>query len=238
MWLVSLDGPGGVVAAEPPKEDRVTPLWQLIVSGAVGSSLTYVFTWWRERKRMKDAYRAPQREAIGGIIAATHELLLAEGDFRDVIGELAKDGRGQPARQFNDDELDRVAKEFSRAILGIDRAFQVGRLTIVDATCYEKMGRAYNRFVQIKNAFGNIGSIEQTADNLEAATARINEFARQLNSDVADLVVASHKRVFPVQSVWNRYRRRDVAKRLRAEAAFFPTPGDDGDSPPTAVGES
>ncbi len=203
----------------------MTPLWQLLVSGAVGSSLTYSLTWWRERKRMKDAYRAPQRDAIAGIIAATHELLLADHDFREVIGELARDARGERARQFTDDELDRVTREFSRTALGIERAFQVGRLTVVDATCYEQMGHAYNRFVQIKHAFGDILA-NQTPGTLDIATERMNAFARKLNRDVADLVLASHQRVSPVQSIWNRYRRREVAKRLKAEAAFFPTASD------------
>jgi hypothetical protein len=191
---------------------------QIIGGGAVGASLAYALSWWRERRRTKDAYRAPQREAIGGIIAATHELLLAETDFRQAISELANDARGQLARKFTDEQLDTVTREFNRTALGVDRAFQVGRLTIVEAACYEKMGVAYNRFVQIKNAFGDVLG-NQTVDNLDVATSRMNDYARQLNRDVADLVLVSHTRVSPVQSVRNRFLRRGVRRRL--EAKFF-----------------
>lgn len=191
---------------------------QIVGGGAVGASLTYALTWWREPKRMADTYRAPQREAIGGILAATHELLLAESDFREAMGELAKEAQGESARGFSDEDLDRITKEFNRTALGIDRAFQVGRLTIVEAACYEKMGVAYNRFVQIKNAFGDLLA-NQTPENMLVATDRMNGFARQLNRDVADLVLVSYLKVSPVQSMRNRVRRRGVQRRLKAASS-------------------
>jgi hypothetical protein len=202
-------------------------LIQIVGGGLVGSALTYGLSWWRERRRTKDAYRAPQREAIGGIIAAMHELLLAEGDFREAIGELANDARGQPVRRFTDEQLGAVTREFNRTALGVDRAFQIGRLTIVEAACYEKMGVAYNRFVQIKNAFDDVLA-NQTVDNLDVTTGRMNDYARQLNRDVADLVVVSHTRVSPVQSLRNRYLRRGVRRRLEAE--FFEQPAGEDSS--------
>jgi hypothetical protein len=38
------------------------------IGGVAGAALTYVLTSWRERCRTQDAYRAPQRRAIGGVV--------------------------------------------------------------------------------------------------------------------------------------------------------------------------
>ncbi|AYJ06359.1 hypothetical protein MAA44156_03430 [Mycobacterium avium subsp. avium] len=50
--------------------------------GVFGAAVTYGLTWVRERRRTLDAYRAPQRQAIGDIVAATHELMLRELESR------------------------------------------------------------------------------------------------------------------------------------------------------------
>jgi hypothetical protein len=51
-------------------------------------------------------------------------------------------------------------------MLGVDRAFNVGRLTIVDAECFEAMGIAYNEFVKVKDAFSDFGTLQQTPANI------------------------------------------------------------------------
>ncbi|UQX12612.1 hypothetical protein [Candidatus Mycobacterium methanotrophicum] len=45
--------------------------------GVLGAALTYALTWVRERRRILDAYRAPQRQATGDIVAAAHEFICA-----------------------------------------------------------------------------------------------------------------------------------------------------------------
>ena len=67
------------------------PILTVICSGIAGSAFTYGLTWVRERRRTNDAYRAPQRVAIGDIVAATYELTLRVYALRDVNEELAKD---------------------------------------------------------------------------------------------------------------------------------------------------
>jgi hypothetical protein len=120
-----------------------------------------------------------------------------------------------PHREVSDEHMEAVLGAMYRALLGVDRAFNIGRLTIVDATCFESMGVAYNEFMRIKNAFGDIGE----SANLAPMTGEIERYLRQLNRHVADLVLASHRRVSPVQSLWNRGRRRAVRRRL--EAKYF-----------------
>jgi hypothetical protein len=138
----------------------------LIGGGVAGALLTYGLSWWRERRRTLDSYRAPQREAIGGIIAATHELLLRETDFSQAMGDLANEAGGKSHRTYSDRELDDVTSQLNRAMLGVDRAFNVGRLTIVDAECFEAMGIAYNEFVKVKDAFSDFGTLQQTPANI------------------------------------------------------------------------
>lgn len=190
-----------------------------VATTAAGGLITYALTWVRERRRTLDAYRAPQREAIGGIIAATHELLLRESDLREALTELINQGRGQPHRKVSDEQLAAASNGINAAFLGVDRAFNTGRLAIVDAVCYEKMGVAYNEFVRLKNAFGDWS---ENADNLARLTAEVQRYAVQLNRHVADLVLAAHQRVSPVQGLWNRGRRRAVSRRLQAK--YFEQP--------------
>lgn len=52
------------------------------------------------------------------------------------------------------------------------------------------------------------------------------QYARQLNRDVADLVLASHTRVSPAQSLWNRYLRLGVRQRLESEFVHQPAIGE------------
>jgi hypothetical protein len=52
--------------------------------------MTYGLTWLRERRRILDAYRAPQRHAIGDIITETHALMIRELEMRTALTELVE----------------------------------------------------------------------------------------------------------------------------------------------------
>jgi hypothetical protein len=112
----------------------------VICGGIAGSLVTYGLTWVRERRRNDGAYRAPQRIAIGDIVAATHELTLHVHAFRDVCDEFTRRTEGREFREISEAELNEVSNQTRRALLGVGRAFHVGRLTIVDAECFEAMG--------------------------------------------------------------------------------------------------
>jgi hypothetical protein len=168
----------------------VAAILTVVVGGIAGSALTYGLTWLRERRRTIDAYTATQRVAIGGIVAATYELTLRVCAFRDVLEELAKQGEGKQFREISDAELDEVSYQTSRALLGVRRAFQTGRLTIVDAECYEAMGEAFNNFTKLGGALQGVGELTPTATNMREKTASIVSFTEGLNRDVVTLVKA------------------------------------------------
>jgi hypothetical protein len=56
--------------------------------GVLGAGVTHGLTWVRERRRTLDAYRAPQRQALGEIITATHSSTRASARWcaRQMIG--------------------------------------------------------------------------------------------------------------------------------------------------------
>jgi hypothetical protein len=51
---------------------------QVVLGGIAGSLVTWCLTWYRERRRLIDAAREPQRQAIAGIAAAAYELFMQQ----------------------------------------------------------------------------------------------------------------------------------------------------------------
>ena len=194
----------------------------VICAGIAGSGLTYGLTWVRERRRTNDAYRAPQRVAIGDIVAATYELTLRVYAFRDVSEELVKESEGKEFRKICDAELDEVSDQANRALLDVGRAFNVGRLTIVDAECYAAMGEAFNNFAKLQTALRGVGELTPTANNMREKTGSVVSFTEGLNREVVALVKAGQERLSPVQTWRNKRRREEVHKRL--EATYFEPP--------------
>lgn len=214
MCLVSLDGAGGSVGAESTKEDRVTPLWQLFISGAVGSSLTYAFTWWRERRRMEDAYRAPQRQVIGDILAASHELQLRVLNWRRVLTDLIEE-----IRQDRADNLPAISARmheaenaYAAALLGLRRALEVGSLTVVEVQCWQEMVVVAAAFARFDD--GPDSEEISSADDAEQFVARLGERADHLRVAVSKLVQTANERVTPVESSRNRRQRRESQRKL------------------------
>jgi hypothetical protein len=158
----------------------------------------------------------PQRQAIGDIVAATYELLLSESTMRDGAEELMS----HPDR-ITDAELDTIGNVFARGLYGMDRAFSVGKITVVDSACREAMGDAYNEFVL------RVRSLHSRFADITPATAPqlfptfLDEFrsaAKQLNIAVANLVEVGQGRISPTQSLLNWSQRRGVKNRLLQRA--------------------
>jgi hypothetical protein len=171
----------------------------VIGGGIAGSALTYGLTWVRERRRTNDAYRAPQRVAIADIVEATYELTLRIYSFRDVCEELAKQSEGKDFREIPDAQQEEVSDQTKRALLGVGRAFHAGRLTIVDAKCYEAMGEAFNNFAKLQSALQGVAEMTPTPDNMREKVRSIVSSTEALNADVVSLVYAGQKRLSPVQ---------------------------------------
>jgi hypothetical protein len=208
----------------------VTPLWQLFVSGAVGSSLTYAFTWWRERRRMQDAYRAPQRQAIGDILAAAHELrrrnLDASLAMADMIELIRQDQTPTDATQ-----LWATSSAQGDALLAAQRAMLVGRLTIVDAPCWEAMGVATAALDEVTSAISSKIDAPpmKTADEIERHIDTLDALVEKYGDAVNALVLGAADRLSPAESLRNR-RDRQAARRRLGER--FPRPPE----PPSVEG--
>jgi hypothetical protein len=215
MLLFSEDGAGSAVVAEASKEDRVTPIWQLLVSGAVGSLLTFGFSWWRERRRSKDAYYAPQRTAIGDIVTVTATVMVRELEARTYLKDLV-----QLDQEGRSGDLDFDVTKTPVAALGIstldaERAFQIGSLSIVDAPCFEAFGAAYFELTRLRQRMAlGLESESPTAQQIEEYVAAIKGLAVNLNTAVTGLAKVASKRVTPAETLWNPYRRRKVRQRL------------------------
>lgn len=140
--------------------------------------------------------------------------------------DLANEAEGKPHRKHSAKELDDVASHLNRAILGFEKAFNVGRLTIVEAECYEAMGIADNEFVRIKDRLSDIETMTQTLPNLRRLTGELTKSVRELNTHVADLVLAGQRRVSPMQTWRNKRRRQEV--RTRLEKKYFKSSTESG----------
>lgn len=189
------------------------------LGGFVGSALTFGLTWRRENRRTQDSYRAPQREAIAGIVAASHRLVVSEMAFRRIMNDLASEARGELRRDYSQAELDADADQMNRVLLDLDTAFAIGRLTIVDPECFEAMGIAANELMKIQSEFANVAEVARTLENADAATQTFKDYVRQLKLHVYDLTKEGQAHLSPVQT-WRHKRRREEA-RARLDAKYF-----------------
>ena len=161
---------------------------------------------------MKDAYRAPQRQAIGDIVTATHDYMLRELEQRTLQADLVDQIR-QDTEIVDADQFWAATKATAAATLGVERSFQIGSLTIVDAVCWEAMVTAYAAFERLKAAVAGAPEV-QTADDVEQHIRVIAGHANQFNQSVSALVRAAYGWLSPVEGWCNRWRRRESRRRL------------------------
>jgi hypothetical protein len=185
--------------------------------GVFVAAVTYGLTWVRERRRTLDAYRAPQRHAIGDIVAATHELMLRELESRTAQTEVIQHIRQDvlPCGQLVG-QLWATAAGLGRATLDAERALQIGRLTIVDAPCWEAMGAAYVALNSLRRTMAaRVDAPDmQSPEEIEHYVEGIRVLADQYNESVLTLVIAAADRVSPAETICNRRRRRAARRRL------------------------
>jgi hypothetical protein len=185
--------------------------------GVLGAAVTYGLTWVRERRRTLDAYRAPQRQAIGDIVVATHELMLRELESRTTQTEVIQHIRRDvlPTAQLVG-QLMATAAALGKATLDAERALQIGRLTNVDAPCWEAMGAAYVTLNTLRRAMAaRVDAPDmQSPEEIEHYVEGIKVLAEQFNQSVLALVVAAADRVSPAETICNRRRRRAARRRL------------------------
>lgn len=193
----------------------MTAIWQLVVSGAAGSSLTYAFTYLRERKRMQDAYRAPQRQAIAEILTAGHEFQLSALNWRRVQADLIAE-----IRQSRTENLPAIRAEihqresaYAAAMMEMRRAIEVGSLTVVDVPCWKEMVVAAAAFEQFNDDPDGTREFS-SVDEIEQCVELNKERSHQLRVAVSALVKTANGRVTPVESRRTRRQRRNAQRQL------------------------
>jgi hypothetical protein len=184
-----------------------------IGGGVLGAGVTYGLTWVRERRRTLDAYRAPQRQAIGDIITTTHALMMRELEMRTALTELVGQIRHQEHFEVPAEQLMAASAAMGSAALDVERTFQIGSLTIVDAPCWEAMGATYVEFARLRAAMTGAPEM-QSPEDVEHYVGVINGHAVQFNKGVSALVRAANERMSPAETMWNRRRRRSARRRL------------------------
>ncbi|WP_433678968.1 hypothetical protein [Nocardia sp. CA-119907] len=179
-----------------------TPLW----GGVIGSSLTYAATYLRERRKLDDAYRAPQRDVIGKIVAASHELKVCASDMVDQAGLTG--------RQTSMDAALASIRAFERAILGLEDAFAVGKITVVDAACYEQMQVAYNEYSQLRRRTNFAEMVQNPVQSFTNFIIELNKYSDILDGEVVKLVNISKDRLSPTQTRKNKKAVTAAQERL------------------------
>jgi hypothetical protein len=165
-----------------------------IWGGIVGVAGAQLLTWVRERRRNRDAYRAPQREAIGAIVAAVNDLKIG---VLDALEHLGVGGR-----QTSDDASAQALNTFQHAMLDLDEKFQIGRLTVVDGPCRDKMLTAYLAYSELRD-WANTQA-QPTQESFAEFIRRIGETSNRLDTLIPELVDLAEARLSPSRRLLSR----------------------------------
>lgn len=168
------------------------------VAGAVSAR---ILTWLAERRRNRDAYRAPQREAIGAIIAAANDMKVSLSD--------AIEHMGLTGRQTTDDATVQSLNTFLRRLLGLDEQFSIGRLTVVDGPCRDKMLAAYVRYSDLRK-LANQPDVATEA-GFGTFIREMNDTSNDLDVFLAELVDLAEKRLSPARPLLGKRPKLKVA---------------------------
>lgn len=90
--------------------------------------------------------------------SAGYELQIAVQELCEASELAAQLEEGEVSEATAHAAFDAIGDEPYRTVLGIGTAFNVGRITIVDAACYEAIGRAFNEFAKLRDGISGIGS--------------------------------------------------------------------------------
>lgn len=134
----------------------------------------------------------------------------------DVWADLGSRTTTHPRRLPRSAQLWATAAAPGKATLDAERALQTGRLTIVDAPCWEAMGAAYVALNSLRRAMAaRVDAPEmRSADEIVRYVEGIRLLADRYNDSILALVIAAADRVSPAETVWNRRRRRAARRRL------------------------
>ncbi len=161
----------------------------VVAAQIVGSVSTY--------RRRRDEYRAPQRAAIGAVLAASNELKVAI--------TAAIDYSGMSGRQTSDDLVIEVANDFFRRLFGLDEAFEIAFLTVVDGPCYDQLVAAEKPFQTLRKIANNpLFARTDTAQGFAEFMLRLGTASDNLDADLGYLIELAQKRLRPSRRLLSR----------------------------------
>jgi hypothetical protein len=189
-----------------------------LLGGVTGSALTYGLSWLRERRRTLDAYRAPQREAIAGIVVASHELFMGVANFRRDHLDNRPASDDQPRMNRSQRVIDERFDQFKLAFITFDQAHLIALLTIVDEHCYEALDAVSKAFGELRAPMKRIAGTNPSPEEGRAVSGELADLAKRLGVAIAFLVAIGRARVSPVQRVVKRPQNgiRDI-RRMRQQ---------------------
>lgn len=203
-----------VSAGTLPNMDTFWGVPLALWGGIIGSTLTYAITYFRERRKLIDAYRAPQREAVGSILAAADALKVAAND---VVSHARQPIFGAVGKGTSNDAAILAERNFERALLEVDRAFAVGRLTVVHPQSFLRMMEAYGRYSNLRNSLDLVAVSQRSG--WEAFMKSLNDHLEQLDADCAKLVAIGQDQLSPKQGWLKTAARKGAITKLAKENA-------------------
>jgi hypothetical protein len=188
------------------------------VTGAIiGVLATQLVTSVSTYRRRRDEYRAPQRAAIGGLLAAANQL--------KVSISAAVEYSGMSERQTSDEGTLEVLNTFFRELFGLDEAFEIAFLTVVDGPCYDQLVAAEKPLQALRKAANNpLVSRTDTAAGFARFIVQLGTASDNLDDDLGYLVELAQRRLRP--------SRRLLSRRSTAQRPPKPKPSvERGDKP-------
>jgi hypothetical protein len=188
--------------------------WLSIVGGGVvGALLAFLLTWYREYRRSAEAYRAPQREAVAAIVAATNELvtrgaLAAEAIFAVLVSPSWVHPPGLGTIDAN--RIGPPMNDVRRAASALIGALNLGRIVVVDPQCRQALDAANEAMSDVKKFLGQPNP--ETFVHAQFYRKHLAAIIFNVEDSVDHLVDASESRLGPVVSLETRLGR--VVRRI------------------------
>ncbi|MGC5026272.1 hypothetical protein ACLQ3K_16090 [Tsukamurella sp. DT100] len=186
---------------------------QVAVGGVIGAAATQLATWVRERRRNREVYRAPQRDAIAALMVAHNEMKIAASAIGDAL-----------VTELSHEDTSRILDALVRGLMETDRAFAVCRLVVAEPETREKLASAQAEFDKLALTLNHplagqmianggepyrrfIRKILSTADLLEAERIELISIAEKRLGAVAPLSSG-------IRHKFNTRRRRKIADNV------------------------
>ena len=168
-----------------------------VMGAIIGVIATQLVTSVSTYRRRRDEYRAPQRAAIGALRAASNELKVAIS--------AAIDHSGMSGRDTPDELVIEVQNEFFRRLLGLDQAFEIAFLTVVDGPCYDHLVAAERPYEKLKRIANNpLLSRTDTATGFADFMIKLGTASDNLDADLGYLVDLAQRRLRPARRLFSR----------------------------------